>query len=125
MGDFADPRPMGRDHSKGEWLMDRSLHETLTEWRRHLHANPELTLHEKETSAFVQARLTELGVPFVAGIGGHGVGATLRRGATQRSGGPRAAMDAPPLVQNSRAPPASPQHRVRHPPRPRPPPPPP
>ena len=50
--------------------MDHALHETLTEWRRHLHANPELTLHEKETSAFVQARLAELGVPFVAGVGG-------------------------------------------------------
>ena len=50
--------------------MDRSLHDTLTEWRRHLHANPELTLHEKETSAFVQAKLSEMGVPFVAGVGG-------------------------------------------------------
>ena len=50
--------------------MDQALHDTLTEWRRHLHAHPELTLHEKETSAFVQARLAELGVPFVANVGG-------------------------------------------------------
>jgi amidohydrolase len=92
---------MGRNHPKGEWLMDQSLHETLTGWRRHLHANPELTLHEKETSAFVQARLTELGVPFVAGVGGHGVVATLTRGSSNRSVGLRADMDALPIIETS------------------------
>ncbi len=81
--------------------MDRSLHDTLTGWRRHLHANPELTLHEKETSAFVQARLAELGVPFVAGVGGHGVVATLRRGESNRSVGLRADMDALPIMESS------------------------
>ena len=81
--------------------MDRSLHEKLTEWRRHLHANPELTLHEKATSAFVQARLAELGVPFVAGVGGHGVVATLRRGNSNRSVGLRADMDALPITETS------------------------
>jgi amidohydrolase len=81
--------------------MDRSLHEKLTEWRRHLHANPELTLHEKETSAFVQARLAELGVPFVADVGGHGVVATLSRGASNRSVGLRADMDALPIAETS------------------------
>ena len=81
--------------------MDRSLHDTLTGWRRHLHANPELTLHEKETSAFVQARLVELGVPFVAGVGGHGVVATLSRGSSNRSVGLRADMDALPIAESS------------------------
>src|ERR1700722_15641754 len=81
--------------------MDRSLHEKLTEWRRHLHANPELTLPEKATSAFVQARLAELGVPGVAGVGGHGVVATLRRGNSNRSVGLRADMDALPITETS------------------------
>ncbi len=81
--------------------MDRPLHETLTGWRRHLHANPELTLHEKETSLFVQARLAELGVPFVAGVGGHGVVATLSRGQSNRSVGLRADMDALPILESS------------------------
>ena len=58
--------------------MDHTLHQTLTDWRRHLHANPELTLHETETAAFVRAKLHELGVPFVADVGGHGVVATIR-----------------------------------------------
>src|ERR1700722_4136496 len=92
---------MGRNHSEGEWLMDRSLHETLTEWRRHLHAHPELTLHEKETSAFVQARLTELGVAFVPGIGGHGVVASISRGQSNRSVGLRADMDALPIIETT------------------------
>jgi len=94
--------------------MDRSLHETLTEWRRHLHANPELTLHEKETSAFVQARLTELGVPFVAGVGGHGVVATLHRGNSNRSVGLRADMDAMPIFETSGVTHASRKHGVMH-----------
>ncbi|MSP01726.1 MAG: amidohydrolase [Acetobacteraceae bacterium] len=81
--------------------MDRSLHDTLTGWRRHLHAYPELTLHEAQTSAFVQARLTELGVPFVAGVGGHGVVATLSRGQSNRSVGLRADMDALPITESS------------------------
>lgn len=82
-------------------MMDRDLHEALTTWRRHLHANPELTLHEKETSAFVQARLHDLGVPFVAGVGGHGVVATLTRGSSNRSVGLRADMDALPIAETS------------------------
>jgi hippurate hydrolase len=105
---------MGRDHPKGEWLMDRSLHETLTGWRRHLHANPELTLHEKETSAFVQTRLAELGVPFVAGVGGHGVVATLQRGNSNRSVGLRADMDALPIIETSGVTHASRKHGVMH-----------
>ena len=80
---------------------DKALHATLTGWRRHLHAHPELTLHEKETSAFVQARLTELGVPFVAGVGGHGVVATISRGQSNRSVGLRADMDALPILETS------------------------
>ena len=81
--------------------MDSSLVEKLTAWRRHLHAHPELTLHEKETAAFVCARLSELGVPFVAGVGGHGVVATLTRGQSNRSVGLRADMDALPIAETS------------------------
>ncbi len=81
--------------------MDQALHQTLTQWRRHLHANPDLTLHEAATSAFVQARLTELGIPFAANIGGHGVVATLTRGESNRSVGLRADMDALPIQETS------------------------
>ena len=94
--------------------MDTTLAATLTAWRRHLHAHPELTLHEKATSAFVQARLTELGVPFVSGIGGYGVVATLCRGSSNRSVGLRADMDALPIQETSGVPHASQNPGVMH-----------
>ena len=79
--------------------MNPQLHETLTAWRRHLHAHPELGRQEQATSAFVQEKLTELGVPFTAGVGGHGVVATLTRGGSERSVGLRADMDALPIAE--------------------------
>jgi amidohydrolase len=94
--------------------MDKTLHDRLTGWRRHLHANPELTLHETETAAFVQARLTELGVPFTAGIGGNGVVATISRGQSNRSVGLRADMDALPILETSGVPYASTNPGVMH-----------
>ena len=81
--------------------MEQMLAGKLTAWRRHLHAHPELTLHEKETAAFVCARLTELNVPFVAGVGGHGVVATISRGQSNRSVGLRADMDALPITETT------------------------
>jgi hippurate hydrolase len=94
--------------------MDQHLHQTLTGWRRHLHAHPELTLHEKATAAFVCARLRELGVPFVAGVGGHGVVATISRGPSNRSVGLRADMDALPITETSGLPHASTNPGVMH-----------
>jgi amidohydrolase len=81
--------------------MDQALAETLTRWRRHLHAHPELSKQEAETAAFVRARLTELGVAFEAGIGGHGVVATISRGQSNRSVGLRADMDALPITETT------------------------
>ena len=82
--------------------MHNDLAETLTSWRRHLHANPGLTLHEGETAAFVVARLREMGVTDIAEhVGGHGVVATLRRGGGNRSVGLRADMDALPIQEQN------------------------
>ena len=81
--------------------LDPALAAALTQWRRHLHSNPELSLHEQATAAFVAARLTELGVPFESGVGGHGIVATLRRGNSNRSVGLRADMDALPIEEQT------------------------
>jgi hippurate hydrolase len=82
--------------------MHTDLAETLTAWRRHLHANPGLTLHEGATASFVAARLREMGVTDIAeGVGGHGVVATLRRGGGNRSVGLRADMDALPIQEQN------------------------
>lgn len=76
--------------------MPDSLLDTLRPWRHHLHRHPEVSLHEQQTAEFVCARLAELGIPHEAGIGGHGVVATLSRGGN-RSVGLRADMDALPI----------------------------
>jgi hippurate hydrolase len=82
--------------------MERDLAETLTRWRRHLHANPDVTKEEGPTAAFVSERLRELGVTEIeTGIGGHGVVATIRRGGGNRSVGLRADMDALPIQEAS------------------------
>ena len=82
--------------------MDAQLTETLTQWRRHLHANPGVTHEEGPTAAFVAQRLRELGVQEIeTGIGGHGVVATIRRGGGNRSVGLRADMDALPIQEAS------------------------
>jgi hippurate hydrolase len=71
----------------------------LTEWRHHLHAHPELSRQESATAAFVCAQLTKMGVAFGANIGGHGVVASISRGASNRSVGLRADMDALPITE--------------------------
>ncbi len=95
-------------------MIDRTLADTLTAWRRHLHAHPELTLHEEQTAAFVQARLTELGVAFTPGVGGHGVVASLSRGQSNRSVGLRADMDALAITETTELPYASTNPGVMH-----------
>ena len=90
------------------------LHQKLTAWRRHLHAHPELSLQEKATAAFVQDRLTELGIPFEAGVGGHGIVATLTRGHAQGRVGLRADMDALPITEDTGLPYASKTSGVMH-----------
>jgi amidohydrolase len=62
----------------------------------------------------VQARLTELGIPFVGDIGGHGVVATLTRGQSNRAVGLRADMDALPIQETSGVPHASTNPGVMH-----------
>ena len=70
------------------------FNELLTQWRRHLHQHPELALNEKQTSAFVAARLREMGLDVCEGVGKTGVVATLTAGTGGRTIGLRADMDA-------------------------------
>ncbi len=81
--------------------MDHALAQTLAGWRRHLHANPGLTLHEEATAAFVAARLREMGVEVAEQIGGHGVVGTIRRAGGNRAVGLRADMDALPIQEEN------------------------
>jgi hippurate hydrolase len=94
--------------------MDKTLAEKLAGWRRHLHANPELSNQETNTAAFVCEKLKELQIPFVAGVGGNGVVATLTRGNSNRSVGLRADMDALPITETTGLPYASTNPGVMH-----------
>ena len=99
--------------------MDASLAAELAVWRRHLHAHPELSNQESQTAAFVQERLTELGVPFTAGVGGYGIVATIARthgpgGGSNRSVGLRADMDALAITETTGLPYASTNPGVMH-----------
>ncbi|MGH7153187.1 MAG: amidohydrolase, partial [Acetobacteraceae bacterium] len=95
--------------------MDDDLAATLTGWRRHLHAHPELSNQEAATAKFVCERLAELGIPFTPGVGGHGVVATISRGqGSNRSVGLRADMDALPITETAGLPYASTNPGVMH-----------
>ena len=94
--------------------MPFDLAETLTTWRHHLHAHPELSLQESSTAAFVCEKLGEMGIPYTANIGGHGVVATLTRGASNRSVGLRADMDALAITETTGKPYASKIPGVMH-----------
>jgi len=78
------------------------FHPEITEWRRHIHANPELLFDTHKTAAFVAAKLREFGCDeVVEGIGRTGV-VGLIRGRANGSGkvvGLRADMDALPIQE--------------------------
>ncbi len=70
--------------------------------RRHLHQHPELSMQEQATSAFIQKKLTEYGIPFTAGIAVHGiVGLIEGRNPETRVIALRADMDALPIVEKN------------------------
>ena len=82
----------------------------LVALRRDLHAHPETAYQEKRTSGIVAGALRLLGLEVHEGIAGTGVVGTLRAGASGRSIGLRADMDALPMVELGKQP-----HASRHP----------
>ncbi len=72
----------------------------VTEWRRHIHAHPELLYAVENTAAFVAEKLRSFGVDEVAtGIGRTGVVGLIRGKGEGRTIGLRADMDALPLTE--------------------------
>jgi amidohydrolase len=78
-------------------------HEGLTEFRRDLHAHPELGFEEHRTAALVAERLRGFGIEVHTGIGRTGVvGVVHGRGErSTRSVGLRADMDALPMLEEN------------------------
>ena len=75
------------------------MHPELTAWRRDLHAHPELGFEETRTSDMVAAKLAAFGCEVHRGLAKTGVVGTLRAGASPRSVGLRADMDALPIAE--------------------------
>jgi amidohydrolase len=87
----------------------QEMHAEMREWRRDLHAHPELGFEEKRTSDLVAARLDAFGIEVHRGIGRTGVVGVLKNGKSERSVGLRADMDALPIQEANTFP-----HRSRH-----------
>ena len=85
------------------------FHDDLTNWRRDLHAHPELGFEERRTADLVAKKLAEFGCEVFRGIGRTGVVGRLRAGASSRSIGLRADMDALPIHEATNLP-----YRSRH-----------
>ena len=68
----------------------RGFHDELTEWRRDIHAHPELGFQEQRTSDLVAERLDKFGIEVHRGIGKTGVVGRLRVGNSPRTIGLRA-----------------------------------
>ena len=69
-------------------------HALLTEWRRDLHAHPELAFEEERTAALVAERLQSFGIEVETGIAKTGVVGKLKAGTGNRAIALRADMDA-------------------------------
>ena len=63
--------------SKIKDIVDASLKKMFS-WREHLHAHPELSFLEVNTSAFVASNLEAMGIPYQHGIAGTGVVALIK-----------------------------------------------
>src|SRR5580692_5615918 len=72
--------------------------------RHHLHAHPELSYHEFETSTFVQHKLTEIGIPFQVMAATGVVGVIKGSNPGKRTIALRADMDALPIREENDVP---------------------
>lgn len=89
--------------------------EDLTAIRHHLHANPELSFEEYETSKFVQEKLSEWGIAFSAGVAGTGVvGIIEGKNPKKKVVALRGDMDALPIQETNEVPYKSTKEGVMH-----------
>ncbi len=71
----------------------------LKQWRRDIHAHPEIAFEEHRTAAFVAEKLADFGLQVETGIAGTGVVGTLTRGRGNRAIALRADLDALPIQE--------------------------
>ena len=89
-------------------------HHTVVEHRCYLHAHPELSFHEYQTSAFIKSRLDELGIPWQA-MADTGVVAMVKGNkSSEKIIALRADMDALPILEANKAEYVSKNNGVMH-----------
>lgn len=79
-------------------LIERT-HAEMSDWRRDIHAHPELGFQENRTAGLVAQRLESFGCEVHRGVGRTGVVGVLRAGHSGRTLGLRADMDALPISE--------------------------
>jgi amidohydrolase len=93
----------------------KGLLQEVTDWRRHLHAYPELSFQEVETARFIAGQLQSTGVEFRQGIAGNGIAALIKgHNPRKRTVALRADMDALPIQEANETPWASRNPGVMH-----------
>lgn len=84
-------------------------------FRHHIHAHPELSFQEKNTSAFIASRLREWGISFQSGLAGTGIVALIEgKNPSSRVIALRADMDALPIQEMNDVPYKSTNAGVMH-----------
>lgn len=71
----------------------------MAEWFEHMHRNPELSMQEQNTAAFIADKLRDWGYEVETGVGKHGIVASLTVGNGTKSIGLRADFDALPIQE--------------------------
>ena len=88
--------------------------DSVTEYRRWIHAHPELSGQEKETAAYIAAVLRKIGLNPIENIGGYGVAAVIQGKAPGKCVGLRADFDALSISEETGLPFASKVPGVSH-----------
>jgi len=81
----------------------KKLHDQVIQWRRHMHAHPELSFVEYETSQFIASVLDELGVSYTDGWAKTGIVAIIKgKNPKKKVVALRADIDALPIVEKNK-----------------------
>ncbi|MEO6166383.1 MAG: M20 family metallopeptidase [Chitinophagales bacterium] len=82
--------------------LSNAIKQEVIDIRRHLHAHPELSFQEKETSAFIASKLTEWDIKHQSHIAGTGIVALIKgRNPEKKVVALRADMDALPITEKN------------------------
>lgn len=103
------------DFEKQILALAQKYNNQIIEYRRHIHANPELSFEEEKTAAFVSEKLTQMGIEHKTGIAKHGILAVIKGGkGLGKTIALRADMDALPVTEDNNLPYKSKNNGVMH-----------